>query len=77
MDVHSVVCVRIKGGEKECFRIDIGMRQGCTMSPWLFNVHMDGVRKEVEVWMRRGEGRNCLASFMQMTWYCVASWRKT
>ena len=32
-----------------------GVRQGCIMSPWLFNVYMDGVMKEVKMGMgRRG-----------------------
>ena len=29
------------------------MRQGCTISPWLFNVYMDAVIKE----MKMGKGR--------------------
>ena len=36
--VNSLACVRVKGGESECFRIDSGVRQGCVMSLWLFNV---------------------------------------
>ena len=27
------------------------MRQGCIVSPWLFNLYMDGVMKEVKMWM--------------------------
>ena len=42
MYVNSLTCVRVKGGESECFRIDSGVRQGCIMCPWLFNVYMDG-----------------------------------
>ena len=33
----------------ECFTVNIGFRQGCVMSPWLFNVYMDGVVREVNV----------------------------
>ena len=33
--------------------IDSGVRQGCIMSPWLFNVYMDAVMKEVK--MRMGK----------------------
>ena len=29
------------------FPVNIALRQGCVMSPWLFNVHMDGVVREV------------------------------
>ena len=39
----------MKGGEGECFRIENGVRQGYIMSPWLFNVYMDAVMKEVKV----------------------------
>ena len=39
----------------ECFRINSGVRQGCIMSPWLFNVHMDVVMEEVIMGMRRRE----------------------
>ena len=51
MYIESSACVRVKG-ESEWFRIDGGMRRGSIMSPWLFNVYMDGVMK---VWTgRRG-----------------------
>ena len=40
MYVDSSACVRVKGGESEWFRIDNGVRQGCIMSLWLFNVHI-------------------------------------
>ena len=36
--------------------MDNGVRQGFTMSLWLFNVYMDAVMKEVKIEMgRRGE----------------------
>ena len=47
MYVDSSACVRVKGGESEWFRIDSGVRQGCIISVWLFNVYMDGVVMEV------------------------------
>ena len=46
MYVDSSASDRIKGGESERFRIDNGVRQGCIISPWLFNVYMDGVIKD-------------------------------
>ena len=49
--IHSSTCVRIKGDISEQFRIDSGVRQGCIVSPWLFNVYMDGVMKEVKMEM--------------------------
>ena len=45
MYVNSLACKRVKGGESECFRIKIGVRQGCIMSPWLFSMYMDAVMK--------------------------------
>ena len=43
--------VRVNGGVSERFRIDSGVRQGCIMSPWLFNVYMDIVMKKVKMGM--------------------------
>ena len=43
----SRACVRVGGTESECFGVNVGLRQGCVMSPWLFNVYMDGVVREV------------------------------
>ena len=31
------------------FDIWLGLRQGCVMSPWFFNVYMDGVVRKVNV----------------------------
>ena len=28
----------------EWFQVNFGLRQGCLISPWLFNVYMDDVR---------------------------------
>ena len=53
MYIDSSVCIRVKGGESKQFRIDSKVREGCIMSPWLFNVYMDGVMKEVKMEMGR------------------------
>ena len=45
MYVDSLACVRVKGGERECFRIASRVRQGCIMSPWLFNAYMDALMR--------------------------------
>ena len=45
MYVDSLASVRVKVGESEWFRIDIGLRQAYIMSLWLFNVYMDAVMK--------------------------------
>ena len=79
MYVDSSACVRLKNGESEQFRIDSGVRQGCIMFPWLFNLYMDGVIKEVKMEIgRKGvsflkNGREC----MQRTWFYVVSQRRT
>ena len=53
--VNSLACVRVKGCERECFRINSGVRQVHIMSPWLFNVYMDAVMNELKMGMgRRG-----------------------
>ena len=36
-------------GVNEWFDVNVGLRQGCVMSPWLFNMYMDGVVREVNV----------------------------
>ena len=51
--VNSLACFRVKGCESECFRIDSGVRQVCIVSPWLFNVYISTVMKEVKMGMRR------------------------
>ena len=47
--VDSRVCVRVGNGVSECFPVNVGLIQGCVMSPWLFNVYMDGVVRDVNV----------------------------
>ena len=55
MCIDGSACFRVKGGENEWFRIDSGVRQGCIMFPWLFNVYMDEVMKDVKMGMgKRG-----------------------
>ena len=33
----------------EWFLVNVGLRQGCVITPWLFNAYMDGVVREVNV----------------------------
>ena len=47
--VDSRACVRVENDVSEWFPVNVGLRQGCVMSPWLFNVNMDGVVREVNV----------------------------
>ena len=53
MHVNSQACIRVKGGESKRFRIDSGVRHGCIVFLWLFNVYMDAVMKEVKMEMGR------------------------
>ena len=38
--------VKVEGMESKWFRVYKGVRQGCTLLPWLFNVFMDNVVRE-------------------------------
>ncbi len=33
----------------ESFSVEVGVRQGCVMSPWLFNIYIDGCVREIKV----------------------------
>ena len=54
MYVNSLACVKLKGSDSKGFRIDISARHTCITSPWLFNVYMNAVMKEVKmgIWRR-------------------------
>ena len=43
----SEACVRVCREESEWFEVGVGLRQGCVMSPWIFNLFMDRVMREV------------------------------
>ena len=47
--VESRACVRVGNYVSEWFPVNVGLIKGCVMSPWLFNVYMDGVVREVNV----------------------------
>ncbi len=40
---------RVNGELSESFNVEVGVRQGCTVSPWLFNIYMDGFIREMKV----------------------------
>ncbi len=40
--------MRVGGKFSESFAVEVGVRQGCVMSPWLFNIFMDGYMKEMK-----------------------------
>ena len=45
---EASACVRVNGEMSESFGIRVGVRQGCVMSPWLFNIFMDSVIREMK-----------------------------
>ena len=47
--IDSRACVQVGNDVSEWFPVNVGLRQSCEMSPWLFNVYMDGVVREVNV----------------------------
>ena len=47
--VDSRACVRVGNDVSRWFLVNVGLRQGCVMSSWLFNVYMDGVVREVNI----------------------------
>ena len=46
---NSRSCVRVDGEYSEYFDVYKGVRQGCIMSPWLFNLIMDHCVKQANV----------------------------
>ncbi len=45
---NASASVRVNGELSESFKVKVGVRQGCVMSPWLFNIYMDGCIREVK-----------------------------
>ena len=43
----AVKLVRLGNEVSDWFPVRVGLRQGCVMSPWLFNLYIDGVVREV------------------------------
>ncbi len=49
---NASASVRVNRELSERFKVEVGVRQGCVMSLWLFNIYMDGcIRKmKFRVW---------------------------
>ena len=45
----DMTCVWVGNDVSDWFLVNVRLRQGCVVSPWLFNVCMDGVVREVNV----------------------------
>lgn len=41
--------LRMNGRLSESFNVEVDVRQGCVMSPWLFSLYMDGCIREMKV----------------------------
>lgn len=48
MYVNCQTYVKVLGGKSNWFTVEQSVRQGCVMSPWLFNVYMDYMVREVK-----------------------------
>ncbi len=49
---NASASVRVNGELSESFKVEVGVRQGCVMSTWLFNIYMDGCIREMKVRVR-------------------------
>ncbi len=49
---NASASVRVNGELSVSFNVEVGVRQGCVMSPWLFNICIDGCIREMKagVW---------------------------
>ncbi len=46
---NASATVRMNGELSESFSVEMGVRQGCVMSPWLFSIYIDGCITEMTV----------------------------
>ena len=45
--------MKLGGKLSGSFAVGVGVRQGCLMSVWLFNIFMDGILRKLKAKMRR------------------------
>ena len=41
--IDCSACIRVGNYAREWYPVNVGLREGCVMSPWLFHVYMDDV----------------------------------
>ncbi len=46
---NASASVQVNGELSESFNVEVGVRQGCIMSLWLFNIYMDECIREIKV----------------------------
>ncbi len=51
------ICVRVEGECSESFAVEVEVRQGCVVSPWLFNILMDGCMREMKTKVGSTDGQ--------------------
>ncbi len=56
---NASASVRMNRELSKSFSVEVGVRQGCVMSPWLFNIYMDGCIREMKVRVRDLGAREC------------------
>ena len=59
--INSRACARVGNDVSEWFPVNVGLKQDCLMSPWLFNVYIDGVVREMNVRVL-GKGQDLLSA---------------
>ena len=65
---ESKACVRVEGDLVKEFVVEQGLRQGCPLSPWLFNVFLDRVMREAMGGFQGGvELDGCLIQILMFT----------
>ncbi len=45
---NASACIKISEETSEYFEIKVGLRQGCVMSPWLFNIYIDDAMRDMK-----------------------------
>ena len=48
--VDSRACVQVGNDVSKWIPVNVRLRQGCVMSPWMFNVYVDALLRKVNVW---------------------------
>ena len=56
--MYIVWRVKVVANVREWYPVNVGLRQGCVMCPWLLNEYTDGVVREVNARML-GRGSAC------------------
>ena len=68
---RGMTCVKVGLSKSEMFHVHKGVRQGCTLPPWLFNMFIDIVAREAKQHFTSGVKLllgNWKSSCLRMTW---------